>query len=87
MAKQSIIKVIKAKPGNKSPHHGKYANVPMICQTKDCDEEAIIHTGSFDARRRWCWDCYGVAPAHVSNVDARQAAALNYLKSIGVTLH
>lgn len=87
MAKRgSIVQAIKAKPGNRPPNYGKYANVPMPCNTKGCENEAIVHTGSFATRHKWCWACYGNAPNSASDLNKRHKAATAFLASIGVTL-
>lgn len=82
----SIVQAIKAKPGNRPPNFGKFANKPMPCNTKGCENEAIVHTGEATNRHRWCWDCYGNAPTTGAQGTARQQAAYAYLASIGVTI-
>jgi hypothetical protein len=84
MAKQSIVKVIKAKPGNRPPNYGKYERLPMICETNDCQNEAVVHYGKFAKRHKLCWHCFDPAEASAAKQrDKRKQAALDYLGSIG----
>jgi hypothetical protein len=79
VAKQSIVAVIKAKPGGKGPNHGKTAHLPMTCSVKDCEEDFLIIKGKFHNRKRVCETHFKNPPQ-----DHRKDAKLAQLKSMGL---
>lgn len=79
MAKQSIVAVIKAKPGAKSPNHGKTSHLPLICNVrKNCTNEAVTITGPFHKRVMACDPCKQNPP------QERSGKLITKLKSMGL---
>jgi len=79
MAKQSIVKQIKAKPNAR----GKTSHLPMMCQTKDCDKEAVVFHGTFDKRVKVCYDCFA-SNAEKKPAKSQVADIQATLKALGL---
>jgi hypothetical protein len=79
MAKQSIVAVIRAKPGNRRPNYGKFDKLPIMCDTKGCKSEALLIRGKFDKREKLCYGCYRTPPQ-----DKRTDARVRNLRSMGL---
>lgn len=79
MAKQSIVQVIKAKPGGRVPNRGKTSHLPLICSTHKCSNEALTITGPYEKRIYKCAACYANPPQ-----VGRQTKLRKQLQSLGL---
>lgn len=75
MAKHSVLADIKAKPNAR----GKTSHIPIECSVKNCRDEAFLHFGSFDKRKKLCFHHYNNPPR-----SAKQAIADTYLAQFGL---
>lgn len=74
MAKQSIVKVIRAKPNQR----GVTSHIPFQCYVKDCDNEVLQITGTFYTRKKVCLPHYENPP------QGRRDANIAKMKSLGL---
>lgn len=77
MAKQSIVKVIRAKPNAR----GKTSHLPIACDA--CKKnDSVVHYGEFHNRKRVCWSCWINPPQ--KEESPKKSAQRKLFKSLGL---